>query len=169
LPLDSRGDACCALERNAKAVSSLYSSPQPDAAHTSAPRSAGVSRGLVASAKPPTRGRERRLGCQREHRLQEYIRTPAGSLTVFCQSAYYIQYTNEARGQTAQLWIERAVPGAVDFATVAGVGVHNVLLNGSANEHVTIRASLGSAVTTWDVWATTTGGCRMNITQTTGN
>lgn len=99
---------------------------------------------------------------------QQFLPTEAGSLTVFCQDKYNIQFTAIGVGDPSNLWIDRATTGTVNHIPMTGVSVHNILLQGTGDEHLVIRATRGNNVTTWDVFATTGGGCHMTITQTTG-
>ena len=112
-------------------------------------------------------GRIRGAGAWSRASQQVGVATPAGYLTAGCQSSYNVQFTASSLGVPADLWVERASTGAVDHVAMTGISVHNALLNGSADEHLTLRATEGSDVTVWEIWATTEGGCRLSITQTT--
>ena len=99
---------------------------------------------------------------------QEYLETAVGGLMVFCQENYYVQYTATGVDVPSDLWVDRASTPTVDHISMTGVEVYDVLLGGTGDEHLEIRAVKGNNVTTWDVFATTEGGCQMTITQTTG-
>jgi hypothetical protein len=70
----------------------------------------------------------------------------------------------------ADVWIERtgAAPDHVPFpATTPGDATFRRIVSGAVDDdHLTIRASVGAAVTEWQVWATTEGGCRLSVTET---
>lgn len=85
-----------------------------------------------------------------------------------CAGTYNVQYTNHIPATTADLWIEKSAAGTTTYVAVAGVSVNNVIIAGSGDEHVTLRARVGQATATWDVWLSTTGGCRVNASETTG-
>ncbi len=98
----------------------------------------------------------------------QFLDTEAGALTVSCGNGYTIQFTATQVGVSSSLWIDRATTGTVNHIQMTGVSVHAILSLGTHGEHLVIRAASGNDVTTWDVFATTEGGCHVTITQTTG-
>jgi len=87
----------------------------------------------------------------------------------------YIVYSIPQPGlAAADLWIERAATGElahelVPVTEVQQPTMHDVVRGGVADEHLTIRAAVEGAVTRWDVWATTEGGCQLRIAETNGS
>ena len=97
----------------------------------------------------------------------EMLRTPAGTLSVFCYDRYYLRYSVPQQ-QTAHVWVERAGSGSIDHFAIDYTHVADIVLGGTSDEHYTVRAAIAGDVTTWDVRATTEGGCHVSTTQTTG-
>ena len=108
--------------------------------------------------------------------LVQYRYSAAGLLFVHCNDASYdIVYSIPQPGlAAADLWIERAATGElahelVPVTEVQQPTMHDVVRGGVADEHLTIRAAVEGAVTRWDVWATTEGGCQLRIAETNGS
>ena len=98
---------------------------------------------------------------------QVWDETPSGAITTFCTAtAYYVQFTAVGVGARTDLWIERSSSGIADHEGLTGVSVYNVVIAATADEHITLRAVKGDGVATWEIWATTEGGCRLSITRT---
>ena len=104
------------------------------------------------------------VGAYQSHTFQ----TPAGILGTFCYDRYYVRYSVPDFGQTAHVWVDRASNGTTDHFTIDITRVADIVLGGTPDEHYTIRASIGGAVSTWEVRVTTEGGCQIATTQTTG-
>ena len=95
------------------------------------------------------------------------LATAAGDLSVFCYDRYYVRYWASADwNATAHLWIDRS--GTTDHVSLRGFDVYDVVLGGTTDEHITLRASIGGAVANWDIHVTTEGGCHISVTETTG-
>ena len=108
--------------------------------------------------------------------LVQYRYSDAGLLFVNCDDASYdLVYSLPQPGlAAADLWIERAATGELAHELVPVTEVSNptsyeVVRDGVADEHLTIRATVDGAVTRWDVWATMEGGCQLSITETKGS
>jgi hypothetical protein len=102
----------------------------------------------------------------------QYLYTEAGTLIVSCdQASYDVRYQMPQPGLTpADVWIEQSsgLDHAAMPATAPGqAAVHDVVRGAVADDHLAVRASVGAAVTEWHVWATTEGGCRLSVTEST--
>ena len=79
----------------------------------------------------------------------------------------YLRYWVDGWGTKADLWVNRA--GSSDHISLTGTDVHEIVWNGTTDEHYTLRAAIGDAVTNWDIHGSTEGGCHLSITETTGS